>query len=59
MPEAFMKLPEVIATVRLGKTTIYDMIKRGEFPRQVKISRKTALWDKAKIEAWMKEKADA
>ena len=55
----FMNLPEVIETVRLGKTTIYDMIKRGEFPKQIKISRKKALWDKEKIDAWMKEKADA
>lgn len=59
MAESFIRLPEVMAKVQLGKTTIYDMIKRGEFPRQVRISRKKALWDLNQVEAWMKEKVDA
>ena len=32
-PEAFLRLPEVVALVGLKRSTIYEQIQLGKFPR--------------------------
>lgn len=50
----FLRLPEVMKRVGLGRTKIYDMIRLGEFPAQVRVGR-AAVWDAAEVEAWQRE----
>ena len=52
----FLTLKEVIAKVRLQKSTIYKYMRTGEFPQNIKVTPKAVRWDADAIEKWMLEK---
>jgi prophage regulatory protein len=54
-PSRILRLPEVMRRVGLSKTTIYDRIKKGEFPAQAKLldGSATAGWFEDEIEAYL------
>ena len=47
------ELPQMIP---LAETTIYDMERRGEFPRRFKLTPRCVVWDLAEVEAWIEER---
>ena len=49
-----IRLPEVKAMVGLGTTSIYDKIKKGEFPKQVKLGRLSG-WVEAEVQEWISQ----
>ncbi|MGB4060947.1 MAG: AlpA family phage regulatory protein [Burkholderiaceae bacterium] len=53
------KIDAVQGVTHFGKTTIYAKIKTDGFPRPVKLSRKNALWDMSKVQAWIEAKVAA
>lgn len=53
MSEKFIRLPEVKKMVGLGTTAIYDRMKLGEFPKQVKLGL-LSVWVESEIQDWMK-----
>ena len=48
----YLRLPDVKAETGLGKTSIYNLIREGEFPKPVKISSRAVAWREGAIEAW-------
>lgn len=58
-PNAILKLPDVINICRLSKTSIYDAIKKGEFPAQVKLSIRSSGWLRSEIDQWLESKKRA
>ena len=58
MSEKFIRLPEVKKMVGLGTTAIYDKMKIGEFPKQVKLGL-LSVWVESEIQNWMKEQIRA
>lgn len=55
-PERLMRLPEVEAIVGLRKSSIYEAVKRGEFPAPVKLSRRAVCWPASAIDAWIADR---
>ena len=53
--EAIVRLPQVKAMTGLGRTTIYDEIKKGLFPRQIKITRHAVGWPMGVIRAYVRD----
>ena len=51
IPEIY-RLPEVIAICGLSRSTIYEMIRRGEFPAPVRLGVRAVGWRRSDIEAW-------
>ncbi|KVH03024.1 hypothetical protein WS85_03290 [Burkholderia anthina] len=51
--ERLLRLPTVISMVGLGKTTIYDMMKEGSFPRPRRV-RNVSLWAETEVQAWIR-----
>lgn len=47
---------ELRKIVPLADTTIYEMERRGEFPRRFALTRRCVVWDLAEIEAWLEER---
>jgi prophage regulatory protein len=37
----------------LAETTIYEMERRGEFPRRFNLTPRYVVWDLAEVEAWI------
>lgn len=50
--EKILRLPQVKAMVGLGTTAIYDKIKHGDFPKQIKLGRLSG-WIESEIQAWI------
>ena len=56
-PTRILRLPDLKAKIRLGRSAIYDMISRGEFPHQVQLSARTSGWLESEVDAWLLERA--
>ena len=50
---------ELHRMVPLADTTIYDMERRGEFPRRFNITARCVVWDSAEVEAWLEARREA
>jgi prophage regulatory protein len=50
---------ELRQIVPLADTTIYEMERRGEFPRRFALTARCVVWDLAEIEAWLAERRRA
>ncbi|MDR2646191.1 MAG: AlpA family transcriptional regulator [Holosporaceae bacterium] len=54
----FLRLPQVMQLVPIGKTSIYDKIKKGEFPAQIKLGTKTSVWRREDIDAYIEKMSE-
>lgn len=43
----------LLARIPLADRTIYDMEKRGDFPRRIVLTSRNVAWDLAEIEQWI------
>ena len=50
---------ELRQIVPLAETTIYEMERRGEFPRRFNLTPRCVVWDLAEVEAWMEMRKQA
>jgi len=53
------RLPEVLRQTGLSRSTIYEMINRGDFPKQVQLGRRAVGWLGEDVLAWIRVKIDA
>lgn len=53
----FLRLPAVINCTGLGRDTIYRMVRKGEFPRPVKISERASGWLLSEVDAFIQSRA--
>lgn len=51
----FIRLREVKRITTLSSSTIYEKIKTGDFPGQIKLGPCTAAWIKSEVQAWAKD----
>ena len=54
-----MKLPEVKELTTFSSATIYRLINKGEFPKQIKLSERSSAWSLEEVYSWIEEKKDA
>ena len=65
VPAAAMQIRQTIRRaqlrqiVPLADTTIYDMERRGEFPRRFYLTTKCVVWDLAEVQAWLATRRQA
>ena len=50
---AILRLPEVKRLTGLGRSSIYQMIKDGVFPRPVSLSLRAVGWTAGDIRSWL------
>ena len=51
-----LRLPAVLERVGIGKTALYGLISRGEFPPPIKLSARAVGWCAADVEQWINER---
>ena len=51
-----VKLPVVREMTTFSSATIYRLISKGEFPKQIKVSERSSGWLLDEIYAWLDEK---
>ncbi len=55
----FLRLNDVKHHVGLGRSAIYDKIKRGEFPAPINLGSRAVGWLSDEITAWIDERVEA
>ncbi|CAH1674173.1 helix-turn-helix transcriptional regulator [Chelatococcus asaccharovorans] len=54
-----IRRPELRKIVPLADTTIYEMERRGEFPKRFFLTPRCVVWDLAEVEIWLDERRRA
>ena len=55
-PSAIERLPAVRARTGLGRSTIYALMGRGEFPASVQLSIRAVGWRSADVDLWLADR---
>ncbi|MGY3437024.1 MULTISPECIES: helix-turn-helix transcriptional regulator [unclassified Marinovum] len=53
MAEKLIRRPEVEARTGLSRSTLYDWMKRGDFPQPVKLGARLVAWRESDVTAWL------
>ena len=53
-----IRLPTVIAMTCRSKASIYQDIKAGNFPKNIKIGERASAWKLHEVQAWIDEKCN-
>jgi len=56
MQQQFLRRPAVEAVTGLGRSTIYQMMSDGRFPKSVRIGRRAVAWTAEEVQAWLEER---
>jgi prophage regulatory protein len=56
MDDSFLRLPQVEALSGLKRSSIYNKIKRGEFPRPIRVSENVSGWLHSEVMAWVESR---
>ena len=51
-----MRLPEVVRLCGISRSQLYRMVRSGEFPAPVRISRRAVAWREKEILAWLEDR---
>lgn len=57
--DTLLTIGEVAQRTRLSKPTIYKLIRRGQFPRQLRLCENKVAWLEREVEGWVAACADA
>jgi prophage regulatory protein len=53
MAEHHLRRPQVEIATGLSRSSIYAMMRTGDFPRPVRIGKRAVAWPQSAIEAWL------
>lgn len=50
-----LRLPEVMGRVGLSRSTIYELMATGRFPRQIYLGARSVAWAQEDLDAWISQ----
>ena len=53
-PKALINRKTLLAMIPLSDRAIFNMEKRGDFPRRIVLTSRNVAWDLAEVEGWIK-----
>lgn len=56
MSDNILRINQVIQKTGLSRSVIYEEIKNGRFPKQVKLAKRSSGWLESEINKWIKER---
>lgn len=59
MAQRILRLPDVMATTGLSRSTIYLRISKGEFPKQISLGGRAIGFVASDINDWLNQKIEA
>lgn len=57
--QQIIRLPAVLTKIGMSKPSVYNMIKRGDFPAPIKLGAKASGWVVAEIDNWIAQRVSA
>jgi prophage regulatory protein len=58
MPDKHLRRPAVESLTGLSRSTIYDLMAKGDFPKPVKLTAKAVAWPESAIADWLASRAN-
>lgn len=55
---AMLRLPDVLQPLGISRATAYSWLKKGQFPRPVKLSPRIAVWSGCELNDWLQKRAE-
>ncbi|MFK7875856.1 MAG: helix-turn-helix transcriptional regulator [Paracoccaceae bacterium] len=55
-PPRVIRRPQVEAMTGLSRSTLYDWMKRGEFPQPIKLGARLVAWRESDVIAWLENR---
>ncbi|GHU24033.1 hypothetical protein FACS189472_17040 [Alphaproteobacteria bacterium] len=49
----FLRLPQILKLIPIGKSTLLEKVKKGEFPKQIKLGAKISVWKASDVQAYI------
>ena len=59
MSEKLLRRPEVEARTGLKRSTIYDWMEKGNFPRPLRLGERVVAWREADVDKWIQTRLNA
>ena len=59
MTHQLLRLPEVIASVKKSRASIYNAVRLGEFPPPIRIGIRSVAWRRLDIDQWLESRPSA
>lgn len=56
---AFYTRNQVLEIVPIGRTTLYNMMSAGEFPKPKQLGERAVAWSKTEVDTWIAQKLSA
>ena len=56
MKDKMLRRPIVEDMTGLGRSTIYDLMAKGQFPRPVKLTGRAVAWPESEVAAWLESR---
>jgi prophage regulatory protein len=56
--EKLLRLSDVRDRVPYSRSTIYDLIKKGEFPKPISLGERAVAWVESDIDAWIQARVE-
>lgn len=57
--DKLLTIGEVAQRTRMSKPTIYKLMRRGQFPKQLHLCENKVAWLEREVEGWVAARADA
>lgn len=54
-----LKLPEVLSRTKKSRTSVLVGVRKGEFPKPVKLGSRSVAWIASEVDAWIEACANA
>ena len=53
MTDKFLRLSQILQLIPIGKSTLWEKVKKGEFPKQIKLGTKISVWKESDVQAYI------
>jgi prophage regulatory protein len=54
--DRYIRIKELAIMLGIGRSTIYKLMKKNQFPQQIKLSERTVVWRLSVINEWIEER---
>lgn len=55
-PQRFLRLTDVLGRIPYSRSTIYQLVAQGKFPKPISLGERAVAWVEADIDKWMADR---
>ena len=53
LADPMLRLPDVLVAIGVGRSTLYALVKKGQFPAPVHLTTRCRGWKKSHVDGWI------